>query len=86
MSVQDGGTGLFEQARQERRDRYADLTAVLDQVALRQADALGRLQRDGFVFLPGHVPIETVAAIERRVDSFCRSGEHLQPPNEVMPA
>ncbi len=83
MSVHDGGTSLFERARQERRDRNADLTALLDRVAVTQAATLGRLQRDGFAFLPGHVPSDTARAIERQVDGFCATGEHLQRPARV---
>ncbi len=83
MSVEHGGTGLFEQARQERRDRYADLAARLDGVAATQADTLGRLRRDGFARLPGHVPVGVATAIDRDVDSFCATGQNLQPPARV---
>lgn len=83
MSVQDGSGGLFEEARRERRDRYADLTALLDRVAESRAGSLQRLQRDGYAFLPGHVPEETALGIERTVDSFCASGRQLQPPARV---
>lgn len=83
MSVQDTSTGLFEEARRERRDRYADLTALLDRVAASRTGALGSLQRDGYAFLPGYVPAETTAEIEKAVDAFCLSGEQLQAPARV---
>ena len=84
MSSETGGAGLFERERQQRRDRYSDLTALLDRVAAAQAETLDRLRRDGFVFLPGHVPAEMAAAIERRVDSFCSTGRNLQRPARVV--
>ena len=83
MSVEHGGTGLFERARRERRDRYAELTAALDRVAEAREETMDRLHRDGFAFLPSHVPGDVAASIERRVDRFCLKGRHLQRPARV---
>lgn len=83
MSVHDGGTDLFETARRERRDRYADLTAILDRVAASQTETLGCLERDGYAFLPGHVPADTAREIEGEVDSLCMEGRQLQLPARV---
>lgn len=83
MSIPAVGTERFERERRQRRDKYADLTALLDRVAATQADTLGRLRRDGFAFLPGHVPAEMASAIERKVDSFCSTGRNLQRPARV---
>lgn len=83
MSVERGGMGLFEQARRQRRDKCAARTALLDRNAERQVETLGRLRRDGFVVLPGHVARDAAASIESCVDRFCRAGEKLQPPARV---
>ncbi|MDG2308309.1 MAG: hypothetical protein P8R42_27340 [Candidatus Binatia bacterium] len=72
MSAQNGGTGLFEQARQERRDRYADLTAILDQVAVTQ-DTAAAIERqvDSYCFRGEHLQLpERVAGLADEAD-YC---------------
>ena len=83
MSTMDPPTTLFERARRERRDRYAELTASLDRVARTQESTLSRLSRDGFAFLPAHVDETVVGAVERVVDRFCLEGRSLQLPARV---
>lgn len=83
MSAQEGGASLFEAARQERREKYADLTAALDRVVATRADLIFRMRRDGYAFLPGCVSTDVAREIEARVDSFCTQGRQLQRPARV---